>query len=385
MIVRLALVALLAAAPATDPVAVTAERMRAFPAQRSVEAADAYQPAETVRGRPKPLPTTELNPAIFAAADAYAEAEKSFAIVVARDGKIVHERYWNGFGPASRFSTASMHKPVMALAYGQAIAAGRLRLDHPIGRYLPEWKDDPRGRISIGQLLRMESGLGGPTAPPGPTNPATQLMFGLDIRAAALAFPAGQKPGTEFAYANVNSQLAGMVLDAATPGRYADWLSKTIWQPIGAGDAALWLDRPGGTPHFFCCLQTTARDWVRVGELVRNQGRVGTQQVVPADWMKAMTAPSPLNPNFGMQIWRGAPYAAERRYARSIPMTVRSSEPFERDDALFFDGAGGQRVYVIPSERLTIVRIGQPTLSWDDSRLPNLVIRALAAKNGPAR
>jgi CubicO group peptidase (beta-lactamase class C family) len=382
--------AMIAAAPADTPEAITAARMKAFPMSRVVEAVEAYTPAEPVPGAERALPlaptrSREAAAAALAGADAYAEAQKSFAFLVMRDGRLVHERYWQGYGPASRFSTASMHKAVMALAYGNAVQAGRIKLDDPVGRYLPEWSADPRGRITLRQLLRMESGLAAPPGPPGPANPATQLTLGPDIRAAALAFPAAEPPGREFAYANVSSQLAGMALDTATPGRYADWLSRTIWQPIGASDASLWLDRPGGTPHLFCCLQATPRDWVRVGELIRNRGRAGGRQVVPAAWLDVMTSPSPRNPNFGMQIWRGSPYAPERRYARNVVLTVKSAEPFKRDDVLFIDGAGGQRVYVIPSAKLTIVRVGKPSTDWDDSRLPNLVLAALDEERRPGR
>jgi CubicO group peptidase (beta-lactamase class C family) len=264
----------------------------------------------------------------------------------------------------------------MALAYGQAVARGLISLDDPVSKHVPEWRGDPRGAITIEQLLTMSSGL---EAPPGnaPTSLGMQLMFSSDIRAAALSFPQARPPGTEFAYGNVNSQLAGMALTRAVGMRYADWLSRTIWAPIGADPAALWLDRPGGTPHFFCCLQTTARDWLRVGELIRNQGRVGSRQVVPSEWISRMAAPSRLNPSYGLQMWRGSPYAAERRYSNTIPMTVKAAAPFAADDVLFLDGAGGQRVYVIPSAGLTIVRIGKPAMAWDDSAMPNMILQGL--------
>jgi CubicO group peptidase (beta-lactamase class C family) len=286
--------------------------MAAFPVAQSVERADAYQPPETVKGgrgaQFAPAAGEVIDKAALDRAEAYAEGQDSFAFIVARNGRIVRERYWQSFGAASRFSTASMHKSVMALAYGQAVARGLISLDDPVSKHVPEWRNDPRGAITIEQLLTMSSGL---EAPPGnaPTSLGMQLMFSSDIRAAALSFPQARPPGTEFAYGNVNSQLAGMALTRAVGMRYADWLSRTIWAPIGADPAALWLDRPGGTPHFFCCLQTTALDWLRVGELIRNQGRVGSRQVVPSEWISRMAAPSRLNPSYGLQMWRGSPYA----------------------------------------------------------------------------
>lgn len=356
-------------------------RAQALPLDRAVESPDLYTPAENVRGGkgrafavdPGAVPAAALDDAVR-----YAEAQNSFALIVARDGKIVRERYWPGFGPESRFSTASMHKTVMALAYGPAVARGRIALDDPVGRWLPEWAEDPRGRISIRQLLQMASGLAVPPFTPAPSSPAMALMFGADIGRVALALPADAPPGSAFAYANGNAQLAGMALERATGMRYADWLSRTIWRPIGAGDATVWLDRPGGAPHFFCCLQATARDWLRVGELIRNAGKAGGRQVVPAGWIREMATPSPANPNYGLQLWLGSPHAPARRYSKVSPVAIPAREPFDASDVVFLDGAGGQRVYVVPSAGLTVVRIGKPAPAWDDSAMVNMLLRGLA-------
>ncbi len=372
------------ATPPNDPAAMTA-RIAAFPAARGVETPDAYTPAETVRGGGgKAVPTATpvqagIADAAIAAAKAYAESKGSFALLIARDGRLVSETYWQGYTPASRFSTASMHKSVMALSFGVAIGQGRIALSDPLGRWLPEWADDPRGRITLAQLLAMTSGLGTAPARPGdPASAATQLMFGDDLRAAALRFEALAPPGQEFAYANVNSQLAGMALTRAVGERYADWLSRTLWKPMGASDAALWLDRPAGTPHLFCCLQATPRDWLRVGELIRLRGKVGMRQIVPSTWIDTMTAPSPLNANFGLHLWRGTPFAPVRRYGKTVALTVAASAPMRRDDVYYIDGAAAQRVYVIPSAGLTIVRIGKPALDWDEAALPNAILAGLA-------
>lgn len=392
MIARLLAVLLVAtpalAQQATEEAAIVAARLKAFPVARGVEAVQAYQPAETVRGgdgralrRTKPEAAGIRAAALEEAAN-WAEARQSHALLVARDGKLLFERYWNGFNRDSRFSTASMMKAVMALAYGPAIAEGRIGLDHAVGRYLAEWRDDPRGAVTIRQLLHMESGLAYPPEPPGPPNPASpgmRIMFAPDIRAVALGVPQEVPPGTRFAYANIDSQLAGEALAAALRGqRFADFLSRRIWKPIGAADATLFLDREGGSPHYFCCLQARPMDWLKLGELIRNRGRAGGRQLVPAAHVAAMLAPSATNPNFGMQVWRGSPHAPLRRYSATIALTVPAAEPFLRDDVVFIDGAGGQRVYVIPSERMTIVRIGRPAPDWDDSALVNLIVRGMS-------
>lgn len=384
MKLRLLFAGLALAAPAlaqpTPEAAAVMARMKAIPMAAAVETPAAYTPAETVRGgKRKPFPAgTGVSAEAIASAQAYADEQNSFALIIAKDGGIVHEHYAPGFDAASKFATASMHKAVLALAFGPVIAQGRIALSDPLSKHLPELQREPIGAVTVEQALRMTGGIGSPPAKPGdPSAPGTLLMFGTDNRAAAGMFSVVTPPGTEFAYQNASSQLAGLALQAVIGKRYADYLSKTIWAPIGAGDAALWLDRPGGNPHFFCCLQASATDWLRVGELVRNKGKVGKKQVIAADWVDAVTAASPINPSFGMNFWRGSPHVPVRRYAKAVPMTVAAAKPFGRDDVVFIDGAGGQRVYVVPSAGLTIVRVGKPALSWDDSELVNRVLAGL--------
>jgi len=395
LIAALVLAAPAAAQQTAEEAAVVRARMALLPMERGIEAVEAYQPAEAVPGAARavrPLPRTtparaRIAPEALRAAEALAERHASHALIVAVDGRLVLERYWNGFSRQSRFSTASMHKTVMALAMGAAVDEGRLSLADPLARHIPEWRADPRGAVTVGQLLEMTSGLAFPPAPPGPPGPENvnlRLMFAPDIRRVALEVPQAAPPGTVFAYSNIDSQLAGEALQAALPVRYARFLSERIWQPIGASDASLFLDRKGGSPHWFCCLQAAAMDWVRVGELIRTGGRVGSRSILSHAWVAGMAAPSARNPNFGRHLWRGHPHAPQRRYSATIAMTVPAREPFLAEDVLFLDGAGGQRLYVIPSAGLTVVRIGRPVPDWDDSALPNILLGGLLRARPPA-
>lgn len=372
------------AAPSAAPspeIARMMSRMQAMPMQRAVESPEAYAPAETVKGGTGAdfalvsARKAGLSADALAAAQTYADAQGSFALIVAKGGRIVHEHYADGFDAESKFSTASMHKAVLALAYGAAVKAGKLSLDDRLDKHLAEFAGRPEGAITLRQLLQMAGGLNAPEGDgKGAPSLFVQMMFGEDIRELAGRHLQVRPADTVFAYSNGSTQLAGQALEAALGERYAPWLSRTLWAPMGAGDAQVWLDRPGGNPHYFCCLQARPRDWLRVGELLRLEGRVGDKQVVDADWVRTMVAPSPLNPNFGMNIWRGSPHDPQRGYGLGVAMKVAAKEPFARDDVIYIDGAGGQRVYVVPSEALVIVRIGAPAMGWDDSRLVNLVL-----------
>ena len=86
-----------------------------------------------------------------------------------------------------------------------------------------------------------------------------------------------------------------------------------------------------------------------------------------------MRRPSPYDPNFGLHLWLGK--------SRGLSVRERWSEEFEATDTFMLLGQGEQRVYVIPSQELVIVRLGRPAPGWDDPRIPNLLVRALRKKS----
>ena len=377
--------------PSPAQVKLVHDRLATFPADKLVTAVDWYQPQETVKGaarsdplpraaRSDPLPRAAkrtLTPEAIAAAIAYADAQKGYALLVWRKDALQVEHYAPGFDRTSRYETASMHKTVVALAIGAAVAAGKIRsVDDPIARYIPELAGTRRGALPLRAYLEMASGIETPR-PGGDDSVYYQYYLGDDLDADVARWPDTCTPRTEFCYANANTHYLGRALSNATGMRYADWLSQAIWQPIGASEARLWLDKAGGSPRYSCCLMATAQDWLRVGRLILDQGEAAGRQVVPARWIAAMSAPSPANPNYGWQVWRGSPHAPARTYGKSIKAKVPATEPFARDDVVYLDGSAGQRAYVIPSADMVIVRIGAPSLDWDDSHLPNLLLKGL--------
>jgi CubicO group peptidase (beta-lactamase class C family) len=365
--------------PSPEQVELVMERRKSFPVDRLVKAVDWYEPLEVVAGAPRSLPARPAQVRRkqgLADAQRYAEQHESYALLVWRDGALQYEHYWPGFDATSRYDTASMHKTVAALLLGAAIADGRIgSVDDPLERYLPELAGTPRGSARLRALLEMASGIVTPPVSDDPASPYWQSYFGDDLRQAIARWPLRTGSPPEFTYANANTQYLGWAIEAATGRRYGEYLSERLWRPIGASDARLWLDRKGGSPRIFCCLQATARDWLRVGLLILNEGRVGRRQVIPRLWIRNMATASPANPNYGWHIWRGSPHQPQRRYGRDIPAIIPAARPFLRDDVLYLDGSGGQRVYIIPSEDLVIVRIGAASRSWDDSALPNLILR----------
>lgn len=330
-----------------------------------------HAPRAKVAGAPRPMPMPDTPDPRFAAAVNYAGSTNSYSLLIWQGGKVRVARYFAPHDASLRPESASMHKSVLGLLVAAAIADGRIGgADDAIGRYIPGFAGDARGKITIRQVLTMSTGL----QPPGPDF----SVNGSDARAASLALKPEVAPGTRFQYANAFSQLLVLALEQATGEPYANYLSRRLWRRLGADDAYVWLNEPGGFPRGYTALMAHATDWLRLGLLIKDHGRVGRDQVIPSRLIDQLTAASATNPNYGWHIWRGATWQAQRFYndARTGP-SVKASAPFAAPDMLYFDGFGGQRVYISRSRDLVIVRQGALRLDWDDAMLPNLVIGAL--------
>jgi len=373
---------------------VVAERFAKMPAQDDVVAAGQwYRPTVTVRGAPRPWPGAGAGGAAtlgsgagaadarFAAALALARRYETLALVVVQDGRIVLEDYAPGITPLFRFDTQSMHRGLLSLVVGAAIADGHFdSLDSKVARWVPEWSapGDPRGQISLRDLLFGQSGMADPPYENEPGSPGLAMFIGTDLRKVALGQQPQSPPGVKYRGAIVDGQVLGFALERATGQSYGDYLSARLWKPIGAGDAAVRLDRPRGNTRTFCCIQSTARDWARVGQLVLDRGRAGGQQVLPESWIAQVLSPAPLNPSVGA-YWFIKPTPL-------LPSTVDMSKapakptPFAAPGVAYAGGRGGQRVFVLPAQRAVIVRIGKMRYDFDDGQFANAFIAALDAR-----
>lgn len=322
-------------------------------------------------GEQQTIPAAALDQAI-----ALGAATDSHALLVWQGGALQLEHYYPGHDAAGATSTQSMHKSVLALLVGIAIDQGLIAsVDEPVASYITEWAGDDRRNITVRHLLQQASGIDFP----GFTG-LLRMTLGGDVAPYTLERGIVGPPGERFEYNNINPEILGMLLQRVTGKPYTQYLQESFWQYVSGDEARVLLDdAEHRVPITFCCLDTTARSWLRVGLLHLNGGRVGERQVVPEPWMRDVVTPSPANPNYGYLTWLGTTWTKARAYNSRSSATVLHSEPFAAPDVIYFDGFGGQRVYVVPSRQLVIVRTGAQWLEWDDAALPNLLIRAVPA------
>lgn len=322
-----------------------------------------------------PLPKAVADPKIaaaIAAAKSYSDEQQGVGLIVMKDGKLVHESYADGADETTLTASASQMKSVLALLYGIALDKGLIgSIDDPVGEYVAEWAGDARGEITLRQMLTMSSGLGQANF--------MQMIFAPDVGAVALQTELASTPGSEFAYGNAVSKVLALALDRrVTAAGYASleqFLHSELWCQMGGSEALIWLDA-AGKMRGYAGLHANLRDWTRIGEIIRNKGRANGKQIVSEAWIAEMAKPSAANAQYGLQVWLGREWTPQRAYSAANPVKVPHAEPFVAMDIVYFDGFGGQRVYVMQSKGLTIARSGLVNLQFDDSILPNLLARA---------
>ncbi|MDX2225093.1 MAG: serine hydrolase [Rhodospirillaceae bacterium] len=348
---------------------------------------DWYQPKDPVIGANRgELPAADrptIDAAALDAAAAFAAAQKSSSLIVVRRGAIEREVYWNGATRETWFNPQSMSKTVLALMVGEAIADGHIAaVDDTLGKYIAEWRDDPRGAITIRQALWMATGLE-QMAPDNETrflSRGVRYNFGSDFVGHLLTLRQVEPAGTRFDYNNEVTNLLGLVVERASKRRYVDYLSAKIWQPLGLADAAMYLDRPGGVVMKSCCIFSRPIDWARIGLMIKDRGVWNDRPVVPSAWIDEMTAPSPHAAHYGYQVWLGSGYLRLEDQTRPDG-TVRkknASEPYDDPDMIVLNGYGNQRVWISRAHDLVIVRGADAWApAWDDTFIPNTLIRGI--------
>jgi len=299
--------------------------------------------------------------------------------LIYQNDEIILEKYFDDYNAETISDTQSMHKTVLAMMVGIAIDEGIIEsVNEPASKHLIEWRDDSRNQITIKHLLQQSSGLDYPEFSFHPLSEFNQLMLGEDVTKMTLRQIAYRQPNEIFEYNGVNPQNLGLLLQRAYDKRYADLLSEKIWQKVAQDDASVVLDSDKNQmPRTYCCLNATARDWLRIGTIILNEGKFKDEQIVSKSWINEMKTPSITNPNYGYLTWLGTEHQENRIYNPKSTATGIHGEPFDDKDIIYLDGFGGQRVYVIPSKKLVIVRTGAGQMEWDDSVLPNTISRGI--------
>jgi CubicO group peptidase (beta-lactamase class C family) len=291
------------------------------------------------------------------------------AFLVIRNDTLVYEQYWGEFSDHSITNSFSMAKTVVSVLTGCALQDGLIQnIDQSVGDFLPEYKNGDLKNITIKHLLTMSSGIDFDEDYANPLAYPAEAYYGNDLRTLTMNYKTLRNPpGKYFDYVSGNTQLLGFVLMKATGKSLADYATEKLWKPLGCEHEAFWsLDRDAGSEKTFCCINSNARDFARIGQLYLDSGRWNGKQLVPEWYALASVQPSgTLLPdgqtclNYGYSWWLIPTYKGHRVfYARGIL---------------------GQYVLCIPDLDLLVVRLGKRRLPNDSDDVPQDVFYYLDA------
>ncbi|WP_299296542.1 serine hydrolase [uncultured Tateyamaria sp.] len=248
--------------------------------------------------------------------DAYAQwvTDRSVtSTLVLKDGQIVHEAYYLGTTPDDRRISWSVAKSYLSALFGILVDEGAIAsLDAPVTDYVPTLKGGAYDGATILDVLQMSSGI---------TFDEDYLDYDSDINRMGRVIALGGKmddfatglterfaaPGSEWKYTSIDTHIVGMVARAATGRDVPDLMAEKLIAPLGLEQPPYYLTDGVGVAFVLGGLNITTRDYARFGQMILQNGMWQGQQIVPADWVAASTAPTartkPGKIGYGYQWW----------------------------------------------------------------------------------
>ncbi|MBL3655719.1 serine hydrolase domain-containing protein [Fulvivirga sediminis] len=272
------------------------------------------------------------------------------ALVVVHHGKIVAEKYASGFQINTPQLGWSMTKSVTNALVGLLVKDGKLNIHDPAP--LASWAgSDPRRKITLDHLLRMSSGLEWEEVYTGPSTATNMLFSKGNMGEYASSFPLVKQPDEEWYYSSGTSNIISMIVRDATGKDYYNFVHNRLLNKIGMTSAVIEPDASGtfvGSSYMYA----TPRDWAKFGLLYLNDGVWGEERILPDGWVEysSTVTPTAKEGNYGAHFWTNADPEGRpgERYYPSAPTDMYSMNGFE-----------GQRVFILPSQDMVIVRMGQ--------------------------
>ncbi len=229
---------------------------------------------------------------------AEAERQHSTAVVILKDGKVVAEKYRDGYAGEPTIAM-SASKSVVSLAVGQLVSAGKLSLQTPISTIFEEWKGGPKAAITLHHLLSHMSGL----------DPTRADVSKATIRAHALASPLVFPPGARFQYNNNAVDLLAALVGRVGGAPLDVALDKQLFSKLDFVDAT-WAKDSEGTPLGAGELRLRPMDLAKLGQLVLQDGRWNGEQLLAPSWLSTSFQPSQsFSEECGLLWWREGTFA----------------------------------------------------------------------------
>ncbi len=296
--------------------------------------------------------------------DSNAYGGNAFAFMVVHNGIPVAEAYKPQFNRNTRFLSWSMAKSFINALVGILVREGSINIYS--GADIEEWKNDERSRITLNDLMQMQSGLKWNEDYGNRSDVTVMLHCKDDMGRYAYEQPLENPPGTKWYYSSGTTNIVSWLIKNKFKNEpeYYDFAQDSLFEKIGIQDAVFEVD-PQGTIVGSSYLYLTARDYARFGLLYLNDGVLNGQRILPEGWVSYSTTPaSESKGTYGSFFWlnKGGKY------------------PSAPEDMFSCEGHDGQVIFIIPSRQLVVVELGyspRPDRVMDFDRLLKDILAAI--------
>ncbi|MBO4605894.1 MAG: serine hydrolase [Bacteroidales bacterium] len=283
-----------------------------------------------------------LEPIAKAFVDEHEYNGHPFAFVVVKDGKIVAERYGEGITPHTQLLSWSMAKSFTNALAGIMAGDGLIDIYAPTG--IPEWQNDERSKITLNDLMQMQSGLEWNEDYGNRSDVNLMLHREKDMGLYAINKPLEHEPGSYWYYSSGSANIVMRYLRSkfASDAEFLGYIRERLFHPLGIIGAHFEPDI-NGTPVGSSYLYVTARDYAAFGQMFLDDGVVRGERILPEGWVDYTMAPAS---------------ASEGQYGSMFWLNRCKVCPDVPEDMYSCNGHDGQQIYIIPSKGLVVVILG---------------------------
>ena len=278
------------------------------------------------------------------------DSNDTHAFLVFQDGKLLYEKYWDGYTPKTLSGSFSAAKSMISLLIGIALDEGKIKsLEEPVGNYVPHFKEAGLEKVRIKDLLTMSSGTTYKESDKSYFSMNAYGYYGDDEEYMVNKMAFKEPAGVHWDYRSGDTQVLGLIVEKVFGQNISTLVSERFLKPMGAEEDALWL-LDGDKKHekAFCCFNGVARDYARFGELVLHNGNWKGKQIVSEKYVKEATTPASYlkdpTENGNPVDFYGYQYWMVNEQGHNI---------------VFQNGLFGQYVYVIRDKNAVVVRLGE--------------------------
>jgi CubicO group peptidase (beta-lactamase class C family) len=240
----------------------------------------------------------------------YLDSLETSSFIIVKNDSIVSENYFGKHQESTLSNSFSAAKSITSLLIGIAVKKGYIEsIDDSISKYIPEWKYEPRGNVTIRNVLQMSSGLKWIESQKNPFSDNAKAYYGNNLnQLIESTMTVDSEQGEKHDYKSGNTQILAMIIENSSNMSLDVFTGRFLWSKIGCSMNGVWnKDREEGNIKSYCCFYANSMDLAKIGRLVLQNGRWNNEQLIDNKYFKEMISPANYSKDsanyYGLHWW----------------------------------------------------------------------------------